>query len=72
MKRIHIKWISGNTTRLDIEDKEIYLTKMELSRLLKETKEFIEYYSEDFSEKRIHIEDEPWDDSWESSFVKNK
>lgn len=66
MKKIRIKWASGNMpvvvcTR---NDARYYLTKRELVDLRHEIDEFVKFYEDDFSDKRIDIEDEEYDFDW--------
>lgn len=56
---IKVKWASANTAVILVnrDDYRLYLTKSELAELGKEINEFINYYSDDFSENRIDYVD---------------
>jgi hypothetical protein len=52
---VRVKWASANTPVILVnrDDSRLYLTKTELAELGKKINDFINYYSDDFSEKRI-------------------
>ena len=58
-RNVHVKWISGNTVVIrNTENDRLYLTKKDLVDLIDEIKEFVEFYSKDFAEDRIGINDD--------------
>lgn len=74
-KKVHVKWIGPNDPMIRIvrNDARLYLTKRELLELRQEIKEFINFYSEDFSEDRIDIETPPEDTIvWVTDYDKEK
>lgn len=64
-RHFHIKWAGPNTPyiRFCNSDKRIYLSKRELVELAAEIDSFTDYYKEDFTEDRIDIKDEPYDEN---------